>query len=139
MAAWSTRPSTLRGLSCGACIINDYFVHILPIILREEHAASHVSPGGCMSAQAFLAANGLRLIIRSHEGPDARCDRADLPDMSQCFAIDHVTPAGRLVTVFSAPDYPQFQASAPAPALFMNTALFQSTAPADALSSYKVL
>ena len=30
--------------------------------------------------------------------------------MGQGFAIDHVTPAGRLVTVFSAPDYPQFQA-----------------------------
>jgi serine/threonine-protein phosphatase 5 len=59
--------------------------------------------------QEFLAANGLRLIIRSHEGPDARFERADLPDMAQGFAIDHVTPAGRLVTVFSAPDYPQFQ------------------------------
>ena len=31
--------------------------------------------------------------------------------MSQGFTIDHVTPAGRLLTVFSAPDYPQFQAS----------------------------
>ena len=61
-------------------------------------------------AQEFLAANGLRLIIRSHEGPDARSDRADLPGMGQGFAIDHVTPAGRLVTVFSAPDYTQFQA-----------------------------
>ena len=29
--------------------------------------------------------------------------------MSQGFTIDHVTPAGRLLTVFSAPDYPQFQ------------------------------
>ena len=60
--------------------------------------------------QDFLAANNLRLIIRSHEGPDARFDRTDLPDMSQGFAIDHVTAAGRLITVFSAPDYPQFQA-----------------------------
>ena len=31
--------------------------------------------------------------------------------MSQGFTIDHVTPAGRLLTVFSAPDYPQFQVS----------------------------
>ena len=29
--------------------------------------------------------------------------------MKQGFTIDHVTPAGRLLTVFSAPDYPQFQ------------------------------
>ncbi len=59
--------------------------------------------------QEFLEANNLRLILRSHEGPDARCDRDDLPDMKQGFTIDHVTPAGRLLTVFSAPDYPQFQ------------------------------
>ena len=60
-------------------------------------------------AQEFLEANNLRLILRSHEGPDARCDRDNLPDMKQGFTIDHVTPAGRLLTVFSAPDYPQFQ------------------------------
>ena len=59
--------------------------------------------------QEFLEANKLRLILRSHEGPDARCGRDDLPDMSQGFTIDHVTPAGSLLTVFSAPDYPQFQ------------------------------
>ena len=64
-------------------------------------------------AQEFLEANALRLILRSHEGPDARCSRDDLPDMTQGFTIDHVTPAGRLLTVFSAPDYPQFQARAP--------------------------
>ena len=66
--------------------------------------------------QEFLEANQLRLILRSHEGPDARCGREDLPDMSQGFTIDHVTPAGRLLTVFSAPDYPQFQARTPGPA-----------------------
>jgi serine/threonine-protein phosphatase 5 len=29
--------------------------------------------------------------------------------MGEGFSIDHVTPAGCLITVFSAPDYPQFQ------------------------------
>ena len=72
-------------------------------IERLPHSGSRV-------AQEFLEANKLRLILRSHEGPDARSGREDLPDMSQGFTIDHVTPAGRLLTVFSAPDYPQFQA-----------------------------
>ncbi len=61
------------------------------------------------AAQEFLVANGLRLILRSHEGPDARWGREDLPGMGEGFSIDHVTPAGCLMTVFSAPDYPQFQ------------------------------
>ncbi|EIE25508.1 Metallo-dependent phosphatase [Coccomyxa subellipsoidea C-169] len=60
--------------------------------------------------QEFLVVNGLRLILRSHEGPDARWGREDLPGMGEGFSIDHVTPAGCLMTVFSAPDYPQFQA-----------------------------
>ncbi|EFJ50937.1 hypothetical protein VOLCADRAFT_103728 [Volvox carteri f. nagariensis] len=59
--------------------------------------------------EAFLRANGLRLIIRSHEGPDARDKRSDLPQVLQGYSFDHNTPAGQLVTVFSAPDYPQFQ------------------------------
>lgn len=63
--------------------------------------------------QRFLEENGLRLVLRSHEGPDARYRRDDLPSMAAGFTIDHVTPAGRLMTVFSAPDYPQFQARPP--------------------------
>jgi len=61
--------------------------------------------------QAFLEQNGLSLIIRSHEGPDARDRRTDLPQVLTGYAIDHDTPAGKLLTVFSAPDYPQFQAT----------------------------
>lgn len=59
----------------------------------------------------FLEANGLELIIRSHEGPDARMDRDGMNDMMTGFAIDHETPHGKLITVFSAPDYPQHQVS----------------------------
>ncbi|GLC44111.1 hypothetical protein PLESTB_000927800 [Pleodorina starrii] len=59
--------------------------------------------------EAFLRENGLKLIIRSHEGPDARDKRSDLPQVLEGYSYDHNTPAGRLVTVFSAPDYPQFQ------------------------------
>ncbi|KAL3146432.1 hypothetical protein ABBQ32_003111 [Trebouxia sp. C0010 RCD-2024] len=60
--------------------------------------------------QGFLAANKLKLIIRSHEGPDARWKRGGMQDMAKGHSLDHVTP-GNLMTVFSAPDYPQFQPS----------------------------
>ena len=52
--------------------------------------------------------NDIKLIIRSHEGPDAREARPDMDDMLSGFTEDHNTKAGKLMTVFSAPDYPQF-------------------------------
>ena len=58
--------------------------------------------------EAFLRLNGLSLILRSHEGPDARTDREDMGPMLEGYTLDHDTPAGKLYTVFSAPDYPQF-------------------------------
>lgn len=61
--------------------------------------------------QAFLEANKLKLIIRSHEGPDARWKREGMQDMAKGHSLDHATPEGKLMTVFSAPDYPQFQPS----------------------------
>lgn len=57
--------------------------------------------------EAFLADNQLKLIIRSHEGPDARESRPDMPNMLEGFTTDHETASGKLMTVFSAPDYPQ--------------------------------
>ena len=45
-------------------------------------------------SQMFLAANGLRLIIRSHEGPDARDAewRPDyMPPMLDGHTVDHET------------------------------------------------
>ena len=60
--------------------------------------------------QQFLRENELSLILRSHEGPDARDDREDMGNMLEGWTEDHITPAGRLITVFSAPDYPQFMA-----------------------------
>eukprot|EP00803_Ostreobium_quekettii_P007746 evm.model.scf_1668.1 EVM.evm.TU.scf_1668.1 scf_1668:79-3299(+) len=57
---------------------------------------------------AFLKENDLKLVIRSHEGPDARDRRGDMPDMMKGFSVDHDVEAGRLMTIFSAPDYPQF-------------------------------
>jgi serine/threonine-protein phosphatase 5 len=58
--------------------------------------------------ERFLTENGLRLVLRSHEGPDARDGRDDMQPMSGGYTLDHDTPAGKLMTVFSAPDYPQF-------------------------------
>ncbi|KAK9071490.1 hypothetical protein SSX86_010059 [Deinandra increscens subsp. villosa] len=59
----------------------------------------------------FLKKFSLKLIIRSHEGPDAREKRPGLGGMDEGYTIDHVVPSGKLITVFSAPDYPQFQAT----------------------------
>jgi len=62
------------------------------------------------ATQAFLRANGLRLVIRSHEGPDAREKRADMGSMGDGWSVDHEGAEGRLATLFSAPDYPMFYA-----------------------------
>ncbi len=43
--------------------------------------------------QAFMQANNVRLILRSHEGPDARFKRDDLDSMDNGYTIDHVTPS----------------------------------------------
>lgn len=57
----------------------------------------------------FLKLNNLSLILRSHEGPDAREDRVGMDPMKNGFSIDHdIAGVGKLCTVFSAPDYPQF-------------------------------
>jgi serine/threonine-protein phosphatase 5 len=50
--------------------------------------------------QRFLTENGLRLVLRSHEGPDARDGRTDMQPMGGGFTLDHDTPAGKLMTVF---------------------------------------
>lgn len=44
--------------------------------------------------QTFLSANGLKLILRSHEGPDARDRREDMAQVLTGYALDHDT-AGR--------------------------------------------
>ena len=49
------------------------------------------------------------MIVRSHEGPDARAKRQEMQDMGKGCTIDHVVNSGKLITLFSAPDYPQFQ------------------------------
>ncbi|KAI5319952.1 hypothetical protein L3X38_039660 [Prunus dulcis] len=57
----------------------------------------------------FLKKFQLKLIIRSHEGPDAREKRPGLGGMDEGYTIDHIVESGKLITLFSAPDYPQFQ------------------------------
>lgn len=59
----------------------------------------------------FLKKYNLKLIIRSHEGPDAREKRPGLGGMDVGYTIDHIVESGKLITLFSAPDYPQFQAT----------------------------
>ncbi|XP_073151214.1 serine/threonine-protein phosphatase 7 [Henckelia pumila] len=61
--------------------------------------------------EEFLKKFNLKLIIRSHEGPDARDKRHDLAGMDVGYTIDHIVDSGKLITLFSAPDYPQFQAT----------------------------
>ncbi|KAG2243777.1 hypothetical protein Bca52824_094381 [Brassica carinata] len=61
--------------------------------------------------EEFLKKYELKLIIRSHEGPDAREKRDGLGGMDIGYTIDHNVESGKLITIFSAPDYPQFQAT----------------------------
>lgn len=57
----------------------------------------------------FMEDNNLRLIIRSHEGPDAREKRPEMGPVTRGYSVDQQVHAGMLVTLFSAPNYPQFQ------------------------------
>jgi serine/threonine-protein phosphatase 5 len=76
----------------------------------ENHTRGIGMTFGPEITEKFLRDNKLKLILRSHEGPDARDDREDMGNMLEGYTEDHVTPAGRLLTIFSAPDYPQFMA-----------------------------
>ena len=68
------------------------------------------------ASAAFLRAHRLRLLVRSHEGPDARDKRrGEMPDVDAGYAVDHRWPGTdepAVVTVFSAPAYPQFRSAA---------------------------
>ncbi|VVA24044.1 PREDICTED: serine/threonine-phosphatase [Prunus dulcis] len=55
----------------------------------------------------FLKQSNLKLIIRSHEGPDVRADQDEFGDMLSGYSLDHVGESGKLYTLFSASDYPQ--------------------------------
>lgn len=66
---------------------------------------------GADCTEQFMKRYNLKLIIRSHEGPDARDKREDMTSMQDGYTIDHVVESGKLITLFSAPDYPQFQAT----------------------------
>ncbi|XP_022133758.1 serine/threonine-protein phosphatase 7-like isoform X3 [Momordica charantia] len=60
------------------------------------------------STEAFLKLSNLKLIIRSHEGPDSRDGKIDFDDMIMGYSTDHDRESGKLYTLFSAPDFPQF-------------------------------
>ncbi|XP_075667796.1 serine/threonine-protein phosphatase 7 inactive homolog isoform X4 [Castanea sativa] len=57
--------------------------------------------------EAFLKMSKLKLIIRSHEGPDVRTGQHLFGDMLCGYSLDHEGELGKLYTLFSAPDYPQ--------------------------------
>lgn len=47
------------------------------------------------------------MIIRSHEGPDARADREDMGNMLNGYSVDHEVESGKLCTIFSASMFSQ--------------------------------
>lgn len=84
-AAGSSAPWRLRG----ECVA----------LLHPRHLTHLSSPS--LHLQRFLTENGLRLVLRSHEGPDAREGREDgMQPMTAGYTVDHDTPAGKLMTVF---------------------------------------
>ncbi|XP_006287216.2 serine/threonine-protein phosphatase 7 inactive homolog [Capsella rubella] len=62
---------------------------------------------GADCTETFLKESNLKMIIRSHEGPDARADREDMGNMLSGYSIDHEVEAGKLCTVFSASMFSQ--------------------------------
>ncbi|KAJ7979134.1 Serine/threonine-protein phosphatase [Quillaja saponaria] len=58
--------------------------------------------------EAFLKQSNLKLIIRSHDGPDTRASCHDFGDMLSGYSVDHVGESGKLYTLFSVPEYPQY-------------------------------
>ncbi|KAJ6427375.1 hypothetical protein OIU84_022884 [Salix udensis] len=57
--------------------------------------------------EAFLEHSKLKVIIRSHEGPDSIACQKGLKNMLEGYSTDHEVESGKLHTLFSAPDYPQ--------------------------------
>lgn len=56
---------------------------------------------GTGAVDAFLKRERLSLIIRAHEGPDARVQRPSMNSMSEGYSVDQ----DRVVTLFSAANY----------------------------------
>lgn len=57
--------------------------------------------------EAFLEHSKLKVIIRSHEGPDSIACQKGFKNMLEGYSTDHEVESGKLYTLFSAPDYPQ--------------------------------
>ncbi|XP_025613675.1 serine/threonine-protein phosphatase 7 isoform X2 [Arachis hypogaea] len=76
--------------------------------LRENAGRKYGLWWGPDCTEAFLKRHNLKLIIRSHEGPDARAGQDDFGNMMIGYSLDHDVESGKLYTLFSAPDYPQF-------------------------------
>lgn len=52
--------------------------------------------------QAFMSANGLRLVVRSHEGPDARAKRSaeeEMPSIDAGYAEDHIVQGEQAMSI----------------------------------------
>lgn len=79
--------------------------------LVDNHMRGCATFFGPDITKEFLFMHGLHLVVRSHEGPDAREKRPFMGStMMEGYAIDQVDEdedVPILITVFSAPDYPQ--------------------------------
>ncbi|CAA7014182.1 unnamed protein product [Microthlaspi erraticum] len=73
------------------------------LFLNEEKGIGLLWGPDCTAK--FLQDNDLKLIIRGKEAPDQRAKRDGLAPMDEGYAKDHEG----LITLFSAPDHPQFQ------------------------------
>jgi serine/threonine-protein phosphatase 5 len=79
--------------------------------LNDNHMRGCATFFGPDCTRDFLERHGLHLVLRSHEGPDARAKRPSMTnDMMAGYSIDQEDEySGQplLITLFSAPDYPQ--------------------------------
>ncbi|CAN6983305.1 unnamed protein product [Brassica oleracea var. botrytis] len=78
-----------------------------PLVLRQEPELSSLKLG---TLEELMQARR-SVLDPPWEGPDAREKRSGLAGMDLGYTIDHDVESGKLITIFSAPDYPQFQAT----------------------------
>jgi serine/threonine-protein phosphatase 5 len=92
VSGWALSAELQRGSEVGAGRLEELGAKLTPRHLALCYAC--IVSG---RPQQFLRHNQLKLVLRSHEGPDARDDRQDMGNMLEGFTLDHQTESEELL------------------------------------------